>query len=63
MTDAETARRLQELLAQLDGTLAELERTDDSEDAVTRLTRMAELARDVQAEIDRLRREAPDAPA
>ena len=63
MTDADSARRLQELLAQLEGTLADLESTDDSEGAVDRLSAMAELAREVQAEIDRLRREAPDAPA
>jgi hypothetical protein len=57
--------RLQELLAQLDTTLAELEAVEDSADAVERLTVMAELAREVQAEIDRLRREgdAADAPA
>ena len=63
MTDADSARRLQELLAQLEGTLADLEAADDSEGAVDRLSAMAELAREVQAEIDRLRREAPDAPA
>jgi hypothetical protein len=64
MTDApdaqSAAERLQELLAQLDETLAKLEATDDPEHAVDRLTEMAELARDVQGEIDRLRREAPD---
>jgi hypothetical protein len=63
MSDADAAARLQQLLAQLEATLAELEQTDDSEQAVERLTAMGELARDVQAEIDRLRREAPDAPA
>ena len=64
--ESEGARRLEELLARLDGTLAELEGSADSEDAVERLTTMAELAREVQAEIERLRREAPpgdDAPA
>jgi hypothetical protein len=68
MTDAPDAQpaaeRLQELLARLDETLAALESADDPEGAVDRLTEMAELARDVQGEIDRLRREAPDdAPA
>ena len=63
MNEAEAAARLQELLARLDETLAELERSDDSEDAVDKLASMAELAREVQAEIDRLRREVPDAPA
>ena len=63
MSDSEAAGRLQELLAKLEATLAELERTDDSEGAVEMLAAMGELAREVQAEIDRLRREAPDAPA
>lgn len=61
MNEAKSARRLQDLLARLDGTLAELERSDDSEEAVDKLSSMAELAREVQAEIERLRREAPDA--
>jgi hypothetical protein len=59
--------RLQELLAELDSTLAELERSGDSEEVVDKLAAMAELARGVQAEIDRLRRETArdddDAPA
>ncbi len=62
MSDAE---KLQELLAQLDATLGELEKVEDSEEAVRRLATMAELAREVQDEVDRLRRETPegDAPA
>jgi primosomal protein N'' len=63
VNEAETGKRLQELLTRLDATLAELEQADDSEQAVDRLSQMAELAREVQAEIDRLRRETPDAPA
>ncbi len=55
--------RLQELLAELERTLGELESSDEATAAVDRLTAMAELAREVQAEIERLRREAPDAPA
>ena len=55
--------RLQALLAELDETLAELERSGDSDDVVDKLAAMAELARAVQAEIDRLRREAPDEDA
>ena len=58
-----SATRLQELLAQLEATLAELEASDDSADAVERLAEMAELARDVQTEIDRLRREGDAADA
>ena len=54
-------RRLQGLLGRLDEALAELERSTDSEDAVEKLSSMAELARDVQAEIERLRVERPNA--
>jgi hypothetical protein len=62
----EAGGRLQELLAELDATLADLERSGESEDVVDKLAAMAELARGVQAEIDRLRRETAaedDAPA
>jgi putative NADPH-quinone reductase len=55
--------RLEGLLAELEETLAAIEKADESEDAVELLATMAELAREVQAEIDRLRRDAPDAPA
>ncbi len=60
MSDAE---KLQELLAQLDATLGELENVEDSEEAVARLATMAELAREVQDEVDRLRRETPEGDA
>ncbi|MBA2614282.1 MAG: hypothetical protein H0U90_00640 [Actinobacteria bacterium] len=63
MSEDEAGRRLQELLARLDGELAGLESTEESEVAVERLAAMADIAREVQAEIDRLRREAPDAHA
>lgn len=63
MSEADSARRLQELVGRLDAELAALERTDASEEAVDRLTQMAELAREVQGEIDRLRREERDASA
>ena len=49
--------RLQELLTELDTALTELERAGDSDDVVEKLAAMAELARAVQAEVDRLRRE------
>ena len=62
MSEAGVPGRLEELLARLEGELAALESADDSEQAVERLAAMAELAREVQAEIDRLRRES-DAPA
>jgi hypothetical protein len=63
MNETESGRRLQELLSRLDAELAALERTDASEEAVDRLTQMADLAREVQGEIDRLRREERDASA
>ena len=63
MSEDEAGRRLQELLARLDGELAGLESTEEAEVAVERLAAMADIAREVQAEIDRLRREAPDAHA
>lgn len=63
MSEPESVARLQELLQRLETTLAELESTEDSEQAVERLGDMAELAREVQAEIDRARREGPDADA
>ncbi len=63
MTEPEPVVRLQELLARLEATLAELEGTDDSGIAVERLSDMAELAKQVQFEIDRAKREGPDALA
>jgi hypothetical protein len=63
VSEPESVARLQELLQRLETTLRELESTEDSEQAVERLGDMAELARQVQAEIDRARREGPDAVA
>jgi hypothetical protein len=63
VSEPEAVARLQELLRRLETTLEELESTDDSEQAVERLGDMADLAREVQAEIDRARREGPDAGA
>ena len=63
MSEPDSVARLQELLQRLEKTLGELEATEDSEQAVERLGDMAELAREVQAEIDRARREGPDADA
>jgi len=59
----ESVDRLQQLLARLEATLGELESSDDADAAVERLGQMAELAREVQAEIDRARREGADAPS
>ena len=56
--DAQRGKRLEELLAEIDRTLSDLEGEDDPDDAVERLAKMSELAREVQAEVERLRLEA-----
>jgi hypothetical protein len=61
VSEPESVGRLQELLQRLEATLADLESTEDSEQAVERLGDMAELAREVRAEVDRARREGLDA--
>ena len=61
MSEPEAIQRLEELLARLELTRARLERTDDPERAIELLGELAELARDVQAEIERARREGSDA--
>ena len=53
--------RLEELLDRLERERVRLEATDDADEVVGILTTLAELAREVQAEIDRLRREGADA--
>jgi hypothetical protein len=53
--------RLEELLGRLERERVRLEATDDADEVVGILTALAELAREVQAEIDRLRREGADA--
>jgi hypothetical protein len=57
----EPVRRLQELLDRLEVARAELEHAEDPERAVEILQELSELAKEVQAEIDQARREAPDA--
>ena len=52
---------LAELLERLERERLRLEETDDAEEVVRILTALAELAREVQSEIDRLRREGADA--
>jgi hypothetical protein len=59
--EPEPVRRLQELLDRLEAARTELEGTEDPERAVRILQELAELAKEVQAEIDQARREAPDA--
>ena len=61
--DPDAITRLQELLARLEEAHAELEKTEDSARAVEILRDLADLAREVQAEIEQARRDAPDALA
>jgi hypothetical protein len=51
------AARLEELLKRLEEARARLEVTDDPEQAVEVLREQAEVAKEVQAEIERARRE------
>jgi hypothetical protein len=58
----EPVRRLEELLERLEAARAELEQTEDPDRAVAILQDLAELAKEVQGEVDRARRD-PDARA
>ena len=53
----DSAARLEELLKRLEEARARLEVTDDPEQAVAVLRELAEVAKEVQAEIERARRE------
>ena len=55
--EPESVVRLQGLLDRLEEALRELEGAADAETAVERLGAMAELAKEVQAEIDEARRQ------
>ena len=61
MSEPERVHRLQELLDRLEAARAELEGTEDAERAVAILQDLADLAKEVQAEVEHARREAPDA--
>jgi hypothetical protein len=63
MSDQNPAERLQELLDRLEAARGRLEAADDPEQAVEVLSELGELAREVQVEIERARREGPDAEA
>lgn len=58
---SDAGAELQALLAELEAALAAVEASADPDDAVAGLARMAELAGEIQGEIDRLRRETGDA--
>lgn len=65
MSAEESLQRAEELLAQLEEARADLERLSESEDvdgAIEALTRLSELAKKVEAELQRARREADAAP-
>jgi hypothetical protein len=58
-TPAEDAlRRAEELLERLEETRARLEATSDPDQAIDLLTELAEIAKQVEAEIEQARREA-----
>ena len=59
----ESLQRAEELLERLERTRAELEAlvgSDDSERAIEVLTDLSDIAKDVEAELERARREATD---
>ncbi len=61
MTAEESLERAEALLAQLDATRAELEALDENDDpdkAIDILARLSELAKQVEAELARAKREA-----
>ena len=61
MSAEESLRRAEELLAKLEATRAELERlteADESDRAIEVLGELAELAKQVETELQRARREA-----
>lgn len=58
MSAEERLERAEELLARLEASRARLEQTDDPETAIEVLTELAELAKAIEAEISRAKREA-----
>jgi hypothetical protein len=56
MSERDPVARLQELLDRLETARKRLEETDDPDRAVETLRELAELAKEVQAEIERARR-------
>jgi uncharacterized protein (DUF3084 family) len=58
MSEPDAVARLQDLLEKVESARAELETADDPERAVQILQELADLAKEVQAEVERARREA-----
>jgi hypothetical protein len=61
MSADESLKRAEELLDKLEAARARLESTDDPDAAIEVLSELSELAREVEAELTRAKREA-DAP-
>jgi hypothetical protein len=57
VTGDDVTDRLEELLGRLERARAELEATDDPDKAIDVLAELAELAREVQGEVERARTE------
>ena len=64
MNTDDSLTRVDELYARLQAARAKLEATDDPESAIDVVAELSEIAKEVEEETARLRREAePDAPA
>ena len=60
MNEPDSVVRLQELLEKVEAARVELERSEDPERAVEVLQQLAELAKEVQVEVERARRETDE---
>ena len=60
MNEPDSVIRLQELLEKVEAARVELEHSEDPEQAVKVLQELAELAKEVQAEVERARRETDE---
>ena len=58
MSAEDSLSRAEELLARLETARAKLEATEDPDDAIKVLSELAEIARQVETELERARREA-----
>jgi predicted nucleic acid-binding Zn-ribbon protein len=63
VSEVDPVSRLQQLLDRLEVARKRLETTEDPDQAVDTLRELADLAKEVQAEIERARREEGDANA
>jgi len=60
VNEPDSVVRLQELLEKVEAARVELERSEDPERAVEVLQQLAELAKEVQVEVERARRETDE---